>query len=197
MNYRSPNSKFTIGVDMKVSFTDNSTGSGNAVSQSGVASAANASSLLPPPSLYSASMDALQVFGITNSTVKSGYSATVNLGYKLPFKIQWKGIFNYSYDASEQEKFTPAILANNGYQAIAYNYSSNTSKIYVSTHASRSFDLKYIGLDLTAGIRYDSRTATGNSITLPDCPMIILLVLSDMVNQVEKLQLVRIRVLSR
>ena len=170
MNYRSPNSKFTIGVDMKVSFTDNSTGSGNAVSQSGVASAANASSLLPPPALCSASMDALQVFGITNSTVKSGYSATVNLGYKLPFKIQWKGIFNYSYDASEQEKFTPAILANNGYQAIAYNYSSNTSKIYVSTHASRSFDLKYIGLDLTAGIRYDSRTATGNSITFTGLP---------------------------
>ena len=44
MNYTSPNSKFTIGVDMKVGFTDNSTGSGNAVSQSGVASGASASS---------------------------------------------------------------------------------------------------------------------------------------------------------
>ena len=48
---------------MKVGFTDNSTGSGSAVSQSGVASAASASSLLPPPSLYTASVDALQVFG--------------------------------------------------------------------------------------------------------------------------------------
>lgn len=102
--------------------------------------------------------------------MKSGYSATVNLGYKLPFNINWKGIFNYSYDASEQEKFTPAILADNSYQSIAYNYSGNTSKIYVSTHATRSFDLKYIRLGLTAGIRYDSRTATGNSITFTGLP---------------------------
>ena len=58
MNYQSPDSKFSIGVDMKVGFTDNSTGSGSAVSQSGVASAASASSLLPPPSLYTASVDA-------------------------------------------------------------------------------------------------------------------------------------------
>lgn len=103
MNYTSPNSKFTIGVDMKVGFTDNSTGSGNAVSQSGVASGASASSLLPPPSLYSASVAALQVFGVENSTVKSNYSATVNLGYALPFDIKWRGTFNYSYNSTDQE----------------------------------------------------------------------------------------------
>ena len=170
MNYTSPNSKFTIGVDMKVGFTDNSTGSGNAVSQSGVASGASASSLLPPPSLYSASVAALQVFGIENSTVKSNYSATMNLGYILPFNIKWKGTFNYSYNSTEQEKFTPALLSNSKYSAIAYNYSANESKVYIDTHFSRQFDLKYAKLGLTTGIRYNSRTATGNSITYTGLP---------------------------
>lgn len=172
MNYKSPNSRFTIGVDMKVGFTDNSTGSGNAVSQSGVANAANASSLLPPPSLYSASVDALQVFGVDNSTVKSNYSTTVNLGYRLPYNIGWHGTFNYSYNASEQEKFTPAILSDsdNKYQAVAYNYSGNESKVYVNTYLQRSFNLKYAGASLTAGIRYESKTSTGNSITFTGLP---------------------------
>lgn len=170
MNYTSPNSKFNIGVDMKVGFTDNSTGSGNAVSQSGVASGASASSLLPPPSLYSASVAALQVFGVENSTVKSNYSATVNLGYALPFNIKWKGTFNYSYNSSDQEKFTPAILSDSKYSAIAYNYSGNESKVYIDTHFSRQFDLKYVKLGLTTGIRYNSRTSTGNSITYTGLP---------------------------
>ena len=170
MNYTSPNSKFTIGVDMKVGFTDNSTGSGNAVSQSGVASGASASSLLPPPSLYSASVAALQVFGVENSTVKSNYSATVNLGYALPFDIKWRGTFNYSYNSTDQEKFTPAILSDSKYSAIAYNYNSNESKVYIDTHVSRTFDLKYVMLGLTTGIRYNSRTSTGNSITYTGLP---------------------------
>lgn len=170
MNYTSPNSKFTIGVDMKVGFTDNSTGSGNAVSQSGVASGASASSLLPPPSLYSASVAALQVFGVENSTVKSNYSATMNLGYTLPFNIKWKGTFNYSYNSTEQEKFTPAILSDSKYSAIAYNYSANESKVYIDTHFSRQFDLKYVRLGLTTGIRYNSRTSTGNSVTYTGLP---------------------------
>lgn len=172
MNYTSPNSKFTIGVDMKVSFTDNSTGSGNAVSQSGVASGASASSLLPPPSLYSASVDALQVFGVTNSTVQSGYSTTLNLGYRLPFNIKWAGTFNYSYNTSETEKMTPAILSNadNKYQAIAENVSNNSSKVYINTYFQRTFDLKYANMGLTAGIRYEDKSSTGNSITMVGLP---------------------------
>lgn len=170
MNYTSPNSKFTIGVDMKIGFTDNSTGSGNAVSQSGVAKGASASSLLPPPSLYSASVAALQVFGIENSTVKSNYSATMNLGYSLPFNIKWRGTFNYSYNSTEQEKFTPAILSDSKYSAVAYNYSGNESKVYIDTHLSRQFDLKYVRFGLTAGVRYNSRTSTGNSVTYTGLP---------------------------
>ena len=64
--FYSPNERFSIGADIKLGFTTNSTGSGNAVSQSGVAKGATASSLLPPPSMYTASMAALQVFGVSN-----------------------------------------------------------------------------------------------------------------------------------
>lgn len=164
MNYRSPNSKFSIGVDMKLGFTDNSTGSGSAVSQSGVASASSASSLLPPPSLYTASVSALQAFGTSNSTVNSNYSTSINLSYRLPFNIQWRGTFNYSYNSSERENFKPAILNNDNYRPYEQNISSNESKIYVNTSFHRSFDLYVAQVGLTAGIRYNTRKSTGNTI---------------------------------
>ena len=170
MNYRSPNSKFAIGVDMKVGFTDNSTGSGSAVSQSGVASAASASSLLPPPSLYTASVDALQVFGTSNSNVGSNYSTTVNLEYLLPYRIQWKGVFNYSYNASESEQFKPAVLNNDNYRSYEENYSSNTSEVYINTYLYRDFDLYIANVGLTAGIRYNSKKWTGNTVSFKGLP---------------------------
>ena len=170
MNYKSPNSKFAIGVDMKIGFTDNSTGSGSAVSQSGVATAASASSLLPPPSLYTASFSALQAFGTSNSSVGSNYSTSVNLEYQLPYRIQWKGTFNYSYSALEKEAFKPAILNNDNYRAFEENYSSNESKIYINTYFYRNFDLYLATVGLTAGIRYGSRKWTGNTVKFTGLP---------------------------
>lgn len=82
------------------------------------------------------------------------------------------GTFNYSYNTSETEKMTPAILSNadNKYQAIAENVSNNSSKVYINTYFQRTFDLKYANMGLTAGIRYEDKSSTGNSITMVGLP---------------------------
>ena len=169
MNY-APNERFSAGVDIKLGFTTNSTGSGSAVSQSGVAAGASASSLLPPPSLYSASVEALQTFGVSNVSTGSNYSATVNLKYRLPFNIRWVGTFNYKYSSSESEKNTPAILANNNYLPIVENGSSNKTSLYARTTVSRGIDFKYVGLNLVAGIEYNNSKSTGNTVKFTGTP---------------------------
>ena len=59
----------------------------------------------------------------------------------LPYRIQWKGVFNYNYTASESEQFKPAILNNDNYRSYEENYSSNTSEVYINTYFYRNFDL--------------------------------------------------------
>lgn len=162
--------KFSLGVDIKVGFTTNSTGSGNAVSQSGVAKSATASSLLPPPSLYSASTTALQVFGVDKENVASNYSATMNVKYRLPYDIRWEGVFNYKYGSTEVEEFTPDILSGDNYQALVTNKSSNSSELYARTFLNRSLDLKFVRVGLTAGLEYRSKKSTGNTIKYTDLP---------------------------
>lgn len=57
-----PNDRFHLDLNLATTLTRNSNGSGNAFSQSGVAAGSAASSLLPPPSMYTASNSALSVF---------------------------------------------------------------------------------------------------------------------------------------
>ena len=168
--FYSPNERFSIGADIKLGFTTNSTGSGNAVSQSGVAKGATASSLLPPPSMYTASMAALQVFGVSKENIASNYSAALNMKYMLPYNIRWEGTFNYKYSSGETEEFTPAILADNNYQSLVKNVSSDNYSWYARTFLGRSFDLKYVRLGLTVGVEYDAKRKTGNTIEFIGLP---------------------------
>ncbi|MDR1716087.1 MAG: SusC/RagA family TonB-linked outer membrane protein [Prevotella sp.] len=165
-----PNDRFSIGIDTKFTFTTNNTGSGNAVSQQGVASSASASSLLPPPSLYSASLSALQAFSVKNQSNENNYSVTANMTYKLPFNINWQGTVNYSFGSSESESFTPAILSSDNYKAITKNSSGSSQKIYLRTMASRGFNLYLINLNLTAGIEYEDYKSTGNTVQYTGLP---------------------------
>lgn len=176
LNYR-PNDRFSVGVNLNIGFTTNNTGSGNAVSQSGVASGANASSLLPPPSLYTASTDALSVFSVSNENVGSNYSAAINLGYSLPWNIRWSGTFSYGYSGTETEYFSPAILGSEKisendkdvtlttYKATSKSLSSTNFNIYGRTTINKSMNLfKLIRLGLTAGVEFRSQKNTGNNI---------------------------------
>ena len=120
--------------------------------------------------MYTASMAALQVFGVSKENIASNYSAALNMKYMLPYNIRWEGTFNYKYSSGETEEFTPAILADNNYQSLVKNVSSDNYSWYARTFLGRSFDLKYVRLGLTVGVEYDAKRKTGNTIEFIGLP---------------------------
>ncbi len=168
MGYR-PNNKFNLSVKAGVTFTDKSVGSGSAVSQTGVASGSSASSLLPPPSMYSMTNEALSVFAVDNQSNGTSYNTSANLEYKLPFGIRWNGTFGYTYNTSTEDTFTPAALNTSSsaiQRAKMYSGNSNSYNLYARTTANKEFSLYWVRLGLTAGFEYSSEKKSSNSLNM-------------------------------
>lgn len=159
-----PDEKFSMDVNISTTVALNSTGSGNAFSQAGVATGSQASSLLPPPSMFTASNDVLSVFSVEDDNVNTSYDANIQIGYKLPYEIGFNGTFGYKYNTTEREKFTPGILNNN--QAEWYNLSNNSSNLYAQMLFSRSARISIFRLGLTAGLEFSSYKNSSNTIQM-------------------------------
>src|SRR5690606_3527920 len=147
-------------------------GSGNALGQSGVAGGANASSLLPPPSLYTASNDVLGALSTDNQSTSIGYNANVQTTYILPYNISWNSTFAYNYSTDDVEIFTPGILIENRARSGSSMESatSTSSHIYLKSSASYATRVSMFNLGLTVGGEIDMRNSTGNSILLGGLP---------------------------
>ncbi len=158
-----PNDKFNMSVYVNATLGVTGNGSGNELSQTGVASGSSASSLLPPPSIYSASNAALGALMIDQSKTDVTYDASMNISYLLPFNIRWNTTVGYKYTNSEYERFTPSILNNNLSQL--QGNSTNSTRLYGRTSLSykTSFWLFRFGLTVMAEIAKNN--TTGNSIT--------------------------------
>src|SRR5690606_41818734 len=65
MQYR-PSDRFRMFVNLSPALAKNSTGSGNAFRQTGVATSANTYSLAPVPSIFSVRMGAVDALNMTN-----------------------------------------------------------------------------------------------------------------------------------
>lgn len=169
MGYRPENAKFSLMVKAGITFTDKSVGSGNAVSQTGVASGSNASSLLPPPSMYTMTNEALSVFSVDNQSNTTSYNTSAVLEYTLPYNIQWHGTFGYSYSTSTEDTFTPMALNTSDSQkqrAKMYSANGNSYNLYARTWLDKEFLVSVFRLGLTAGIEYSSKKKSSNSSTL-------------------------------
>lgn len=167
MGYK-PNDKFDMFVSVNATLNTTASGSGSTFSQKGVASGASASSLLPPPSMYSASNAALGALMVSTDVTDVKYEASVDLKYKLPWNILWAGTAGYTYTNSEEETFTPGILNEN--MAKIYGASSNSNRIYGRTSLSYNTRLSLLKLGLTVGAEISSNRYNGNSITLKGLP---------------------------
>lgn len=123
-----PSDKLSFYAQINSGIGINSKGSGNSLFQTGVATAGMSSSLLPSPSLYIASNEALGAVEI-NDQNKTG-NLTTNLS------IQWqpiKGIsassnFSYSYNSGTENTFTPSQLNTGNSKVLGYN--SISTSIY-------------------------------------------------------------------
>lgn len=163
LGYR-PNDKFEMDVNISATFARNSQGSGNAFTQAGVAKGTSASSLLPPPSMYTAASDALAVFSVDDNNVNSSYDASVQMKYKLPFQIGFQGTFGYKFGSVERETFTPGILNEN--RSKWENTSSDYYSLYSQILFFRNNKISIFNLGLQAGIELSSTKESSNGVTL-------------------------------
>jgi TonB-linked SusC/RagA family outer membrane protein len=160
MGYK-PNSKLELSAQSRITYSLRSTGSGNSFTQQGVAEGAAASSLLPPPSLYTASTATLGVFSIVDDKHSVIYDASLNANYQLPKNVRWSNTLGYSFSSNDAKTFTPGIL--NSDRAKIVNESSNAYKQYVRSMLSTpTIKLWLLNLGLSAGVEYSSAKSGGS-----------------------------------
>jgi len=121
-----PSTRFKMSAYMNGSLGKNSTGSGNAFGQSGVATSANTSSLLPSPSLFSGSMEALSALQMINENKTGNISSQVELQWEPVQGIRGTSTFSYTYVAATQDRFLPEALNANANEIYLYNDRQNT-----------------------------------------------------------------------
>lgn len=127
MQYR-PSNAFVMSAFMNTYMVRNSFGSGTAYQQRGVAEGASTTSLLPAPSIYSGSMEALASTNVANDN-KTGYANTqLQLEYEVFKGFRATTNINYTYDNANQDRFTPEIL-NSG-ESLVYIFNSRQNKLY-------------------------------------------------------------------
>ncbi len=122
-----PNARISFNANISTNLGNRQNGSGNGVLQTGIASAASASSLLPGPSLFNgnAALGAL----ITENDNKTGNLKAVLEGkYEFIKSLTATSTFSYDYNTGTVETFTPAILGNN--VAKVYSYNDKRSTLY-------------------------------------------------------------------
>ncbi len=127
MQYQ-PSNKFTMVAYINNSLTKNSKGSGNALVQRGVATAGNTSSLLPAPSLYTASNSALAAATVDDASKIAGINTNLQLTYRPLTGLSVSSQFSYNYNDQTENTFSPAILNNNNNKV--YAFSSQNSSLY-------------------------------------------------------------------
>ena len=122
---------------------------------------ASASSLLPPPSIYSASNAALELDGGTKYD-KRFVRCNINMNYQLPWNIRWNVTAGYIYNNTENEKFTPGMLNSN--QAQLYGLSKYSDRLYGRTSLSYSGSTGILKYGLTVTGEISSNRSNGNEI---------------------------------
>lgn len=164
-----PNSKFSMRSSIRSSLGERNKGSGNALAQSGVASASNTSSLLPAPSIYTASNAALGVASIKNENKSVGVSANIDMSYNFFPWLRLQSATGYSYSTSTEDTFTPLIL-NNGYGKV-YAYNSTGETLYNRSSLSFSKTIKENhNLNLYVNEEINTSKTKGNTITQTGLP---------------------------
>lgn len=125
MQYR-PSDNFRMFVNLSPSLAKNSTGSGNAFKQSGVANSANTSSLLPSPSLFSGSVAALTALNMENDNKTGTMNSQVELEYSPVTGLRFSTTMSYNYKVATQDRFLPEALNSNTTEIYSYNDKLNT-----------------------------------------------------------------------
>lgn len=123
-----PSEKFRLFANVSSAMGISKKGSGNGVQQTGVASGSSASSLLPPPSLFSSSGDATGVFLTDNNNKTGNIKTNLEGRYQFFKSLSLTSVVNYDYNNGTADIYKPAVLNNN--TAVVYNFNERRSVLY-------------------------------------------------------------------
>lgn len=126
-----PTQRFRVMSSMSGNFGSQKTGSGNSVTQGGVASAASASSLLPSPSSSFVSPDIISSLAGRNDNRTSDLRATLDMDFEVLRGLRASNQFSFNYIGTRTDNFTPGIANNNN--PVSYNYDGQRNVLYNMT----------------------------------------------------------------
>lgn len=122
-----PSTKFKLFASVNNSLANNSKGSGSGLLQKGIADGGSASSLLPAPSLFSASNSLLSALKTNDENKTVSVTANVELQYEFFKGLRASSTFNYAYVTATTDTFLPGYLNNGFNEVTAYNDRKNTA----------------------------------------------------------------------
>lgn len=123
-----PNDKFRLFSNVSTALGVSQKGSGNGVQQGGVGKGASASSLLPPPSLFSGAGDATGALIVDNNNKSANIKTNLEARYQFLKSLAVTSVVNYDYNTGTEDTFKPAILNNN--KSSLYSYNDRRSTLY-------------------------------------------------------------------
>lgn len=140
-----PSRKFKLVGQLNNSIQQQQLGSGNGLLNTGVASGGSASSLLPSPSLYSATNELLGSISTQNSNKLLNTFAVLQLDYEIINNLKASAVFNYTNTTGTKDTYIPSALNGSSSAAPAvksndfgnyYAYNDRSTKLYNRTSLS-------------------------------------------------------------
>ncbi|WP_184542140.1 SusC/RagA family TonB-linked outer membrane protein [Mucilaginibacter sp. FT3.2] len=126
-----PNDRFKLQAAINNQLADNSTGGGNSLTQTGVASTGASSSLLPPPSLFTATSDLLNTLSTQNDNKTVNITANLDIDFLIVKGLRATNSFSFNYLTQGTETFKPGAL-NSDLNKV-YNYFDRKNTVYNRT----------------------------------------------------------------
>lgn len=140
-----PTDRFKVESQLNNAIQKQRMGSGNGLLNSGVANSAQASSLLPAPSLYSSVNSVLGALTTDDDNKVITTTANVNVHYDLFRNFKLSTYLNYSGVTGTKDNFSPAAL--NANQARYYSYNERSNTLYNRTQMQYVFSFQENGED--------------------------------------------------
>ncbi|TKC63662.1 SusC/RagA family TonB-linked outer membrane protein [Pedobacter hiemivivus] len=135
-----PSAKFSVYANIFGGIGKKNKGSGVGLLQNGIARNTSASSLLPPPSLYSASSDVIGALQVQNDNSSKNLRTSFQVNYQPTKKINLSTTGSYDTTTGTEDSFTPA--AANGEYAKAYAYHDSKYTVYNRNNISYNTSFK-------------------------------------------------------
>ena len=123
-----PNERFRLRVSTNSGLSQNQKGSGVGLLQDGVARGSRASSLLPPPSMFSENNAALAGTMVEDDNKTFQITPAVNIMWMPVRDLQLQSETNYFYSSGTSDNFRPSIVG--GGSASYFSYSDRTDRLY-------------------------------------------------------------------